>query len=297
MRVLVQGGAGFLGSWVVDELVARGHDVVVYDNLSSCWLDEEADPAEAKPKFANAKATYSKSLTCYDDGVYDALVVLSSIFPVERDRDVVWTNAKSFVDLTTFGISRLSLRRNFRRVVVGSSASVRSKRSDRIPFACQALALRQLLVYWHRPPRMAIEFLQLPDLYGPRQLPELSPIVRVLSGQNVSTWDNPFGYAAPVEVAAAEIADRVEVTRLNADIDRRYAAPVVAPHTFARFSLEAVGLKPVDPHRLQESFNDWAKGIEVDDVTDHLLGDLNLDMAKEVRRCVDFYRELGIVNG
>jgi dTDP-L-rhamnose 4-epimerase len=33
MRVLVTGGAGFIGSWTVDRLVERGHDVVVLDNL------------------------------------------------------------------------------------------------------------------------------------------------------------------------------------------------------------------------------------------------------------------------
>jgi UDP-glucose 4-epimerase len=33
-RCLVVGGNGFLGSWVVDELVARGHDVSVFDRFS-----------------------------------------------------------------------------------------------------------------------------------------------------------------------------------------------------------------------------------------------------------------------
>jgi nucleoside-diphosphate-sugar epimerase len=35
MRYLVTGGAGFIGSNIVDELVRRGHSVVVLDNLSS----------------------------------------------------------------------------------------------------------------------------------------------------------------------------------------------------------------------------------------------------------------------
>src|SRR5690606_3154700 len=33
MRVLVTGGAGFIGSHVVDRLVERGYDIVVLDNL------------------------------------------------------------------------------------------------------------------------------------------------------------------------------------------------------------------------------------------------------------------------
>ena len=35
MRYLVTGGAGFIGSNIVDELVQRGHDVAVLDDLST----------------------------------------------------------------------------------------------------------------------------------------------------------------------------------------------------------------------------------------------------------------------
>lgn len=38
MKILVTGGAGFMGSWLVDNLVKRGHDVVSVDNLSGGFM-------------------------------------------------------------------------------------------------------------------------------------------------------------------------------------------------------------------------------------------------------------------
>jgi UDP-glucose 4-epimerase len=35
MKILITGGAGFIGSNIADTLLAKVHDVVVFDNLSS----------------------------------------------------------------------------------------------------------------------------------------------------------------------------------------------------------------------------------------------------------------------
>jgi len=35
MRIMVTGGAGFIGSHIVDRLIREGHEIIVYDNLSS----------------------------------------------------------------------------------------------------------------------------------------------------------------------------------------------------------------------------------------------------------------------
>ena len=39
MRVLITGGAGFLGSHLVDRLIADDHDVIVFDNLMTGRVD------------------------------------------------------------------------------------------------------------------------------------------------------------------------------------------------------------------------------------------------------------------
>ncbi|GAG06528.1 unnamed protein product, partial [marine sediment metagenome] len=39
MRILVTGGAGYIGSHLVDALMAQGHEIYVVDNLSTGRID------------------------------------------------------------------------------------------------------------------------------------------------------------------------------------------------------------------------------------------------------------------
>src|SRR5882672_3296442 len=40
MKIVVTGGAGFIGSHLVDELVGQGHNVAVVDNLSTGYVQQ-----------------------------------------------------------------------------------------------------------------------------------------------------------------------------------------------------------------------------------------------------------------
>jgi dTDP-glucose 4,6-dehydratase len=60
-RMLVTGGAGFVGSHLVDALVARGCDVVALDNLVTGWKDNVAH-LDGDPRFTLVEADISEGL-------------------------------------------------------------------------------------------------------------------------------------------------------------------------------------------------------------------------------------------
>ena len=66
MRILVTGGLGFIGSRLVDDLVALDHDVVVLDSVAS-------HVHAVEPDYANPAATYLRADVRDPDGWRAAL--------------------------------------------------------------------------------------------------------------------------------------------------------------------------------------------------------------------------------
>ena len=63
MRVLVTGGAGYIGSVVTEQLIGDGHEVVVYDNLSKGHRDAVVKGAELVNATLMDVATLNRTLT------------------------------------------------------------------------------------------------------------------------------------------------------------------------------------------------------------------------------------------
>ncbi|MDO8633871.1 MAG: GDP-mannose 4,6-dehydratase [archaeon] len=74
-KFLVTGGAGFIGSHLVDRLLEKGHEVRVLDNL-----DRQAHPDIKKDVFLNPKAEFVKGDVCDKKKVGKALEGVDGVF-------------------------------------------------------------------------------------------------------------------------------------------------------------------------------------------------------------------------
>ena len=65
MRCLITGGAGFIGSNLVDALVARGHEVVVLDNFTTGRLSNLSQHSKKNVKIIKIDIAGNKSIDKY----------------------------------------------------------------------------------------------------------------------------------------------------------------------------------------------------------------------------------------
>jgi nucleoside-diphosphate-sugar epimerase len=92
LRYLVTGGAGFIGSNIVDELVRRGHEVVVLDNLSA-GKEENLTGVRKKIEFRAESITDLAAVQSASKGV-DYVIHLAARTSVPRSvQDPLETNS------------------------------------------------------------------------------------------------------------------------------------------------------------------------------------------------------------
>ncbi len=192
VKVLVTGGAGFIGSHVSERLIAEGHEIVIVDSFDPFY-----DPAIKHRNIEKVLESQCARLVvadiCNRDGLdkslegddFDAIVHLAARAGVrpslERPYDYVRTNVEG-----TVSILEIARRRGIRTFVMASSSSVYGD-STPVPFSEAEPASTPISPY--AATKRAAELLghtyahlyglsmiclRLFTVYGPRQRPDLA---------------------------------------------------------------------------------------------------------------------------
>jgi UDP-glucose 4-epimerase len=191
VRAVVTGGAGFIGSHLVDALVLRGDDVTVIDNLSS-GRRENVNPAAKliehdirEPFVVEADAVFHLAaqadvVTSVEKPTYDAEVnVIGTLRVLEaaKGAPVVFTSTGGAI----YGECERPARENDPRLPLS-------------PYGTSKLAGEEYLATWNRLHGSGHVALRLANVYGPRQLPTLEGGViaifldRMAAGQETAVY-------------------------------------------------------------------------------------------------------------
>ena len=187
--ILVTGGAGFIGSNLVDALLARGHSVRVLDNLSMGKLsnlpldDERLSVIEGD--VADAALVNRAVAGC------SAVVHLAAVASVQASvDDPVSTHQSNFIG--TLNICEAMREHGVRRVVFASSAAVYGNNGEGVaideetakapltPYAADKLASEHYLEFYARQHGLEPAIFRFFNVFGPRQDPS-SPYSGVIS--------------------------------------------------------------------------------------------------------------------
>jgi UDP-glucose 4-epimerase len=221
VRALVTGGAGFIGSHVVDALVARGDDVFVLDDLSSGRRENVNDGArlvqvdirdtaavekafgEAKPETCFHLAAQADLRVSVARPVFDAEVnLLGTINVLESARAVEAQVVFSSTGGAIYG-------------ECDGPADEDSPRMPLAPYGASKLAGEEYLATWSRLYGAAHVALRYANAYGPRQDPHGEAGVvaiffgRIAHGQELHIYGDgrqTRDYVFVADVVAATLA-------------------------------------------------------------------------------------------
>jgi dTDP-L-rhamnose 4-epimerase len=125
-RILVTGGAGFIGSHLVDKLVEQGHKVKIYDNLDP----QVHGKAQKKPKYLNKEAEFIKADIRNESALKKAIKNIDIIFHQAAKVGVGQSmyQVKEYVDVSINGTAQLldilvNTKNKVKKLIVAASMS------------------------------------------------------------------------------------------------------------------------------------------------------------------------------
>ncbi|MCW5830750.1 MAG: NAD-dependent epimerase/dehydratase family protein [Deltaproteobacteria bacterium] len=177
MRILVTGGAGFIGSQVADRYLEEGHDILVLDNLSTGRREnlnararfEEADLGDF-PEVEAVFRDFRPEVVSHHAAQID--VRHSVADPVDDARQNI---------LASINLFELCARHRVARVIFASSGGAGYGEQEiypapeshptrpESPYGIGKVTAEMYLHYYHRQRRFRATVLRYANVYGPRQ--------------------------------------------------------------------------------------------------------------------------------
>ncbi len=178
MECLVTGGAGFIGSHLVDLLLSEGHSVTAIDNLSVGNVRNLHQALnQPKFKFYPADISLDADIESFFEGkdIVFHLAGLADIVPSIENPDAYF-NANV---IGTYNVAKLSTAANVKKVVYAASSSCygipdhfptteESRCNPQYPYALTKYLGEQILMHWNMVYKLPVNSLRLFNVYGPR---------------------------------------------------------------------------------------------------------------------------------
>lgn len=180
MRLLVTGGAGFIGSHIVDAALARGWHVGVLDNLCSGRRENVPEAAaffhgdirdrdfvartfrEFRPTRVSHQAAQASVAVSVREPDFDADVNIAGTIALLQES--VAQSVERFVFASTGGAI-------YGEVPDGTQASVDTVPVPLSPYACSKFAVEKYLECFRHEHQLPYTVLRYSNVYGPRQDP------------------------------------------------------------------------------------------------------------------------------
>ncbi len=181
MRILVTGGAGFIGSHIVDQCIAKGHEVAVLDSL---WSEGGGKEQNINPKalFFRADITDEATLQSIFDEVRPEVVSHQA-----AQHSVAISAKKPQFDARVNVLGLLNVltqctRVGTRKIVFASSAATygtpaqlpideETPQHPESPYGITKMVAEYYLRYWQEANGLNYTALRYGNVYGPRQDP------------------------------------------------------------------------------------------------------------------------------
>jgi UDP-glucose 4-epimerase len=100
MRVIVTGGAGFIGSNLVRTLVERGHDLLVVDNLATTWSQRLIEDVADRIEFVHGDIRLAEDLERVGSRPFDRVYHLAASFANELSMEYPTIDMRSNIEGT-----------------------------------------------------------------------------------------------------------------------------------------------------------------------------------------------------